>query len=80
MTVLPKSRLSELAVRTIDNEILIYDLQVNKAYHLYETATFVFQHCDGKTTIGELKLKSQYADDLIYLTLDELRKYNLLKE
>lgn len=77
--LLPKARTIELIEQNVDNEHLIYDLQINKAYSLNETSKNVFKACDGETSFDELKIRYQYTDDLIYLALDELRKNDLLE-
>ncbi|MEK7723689.1 MAG: hypothetical protein AAB336_05020, partial [Acidobacteriota bacterium] len=40
----------------------------------------VYQSCDGKTSVDELKKKHEFTDDLIFLALDLLKKENLLDE
>lgn len=80
MTILPKSREAQIVVQEIESEILIYDLNINKAFALNETAATVYRACDGKTSFDELKLKSKFTDEIIFLALDELKKDNLLKE
>jgi Coenzyme PQQ synthesis protein D (PqqD) len=44
----------ELVVERLDGEVLIYDVQRNRAHHLNETAALVFEHCDGQRTVEEL--------------------------
>lgn len=79
MTNLPESRQSDIVVQELESEILIYDLKMNKAFALNKTVATVYRACDGKTSFAELKLKSQFTDEIIYLSLDELKKENLLE-
>src|SRR5271163_4664827 len=41
-------------VEQLMNEVMIYDQKRNKAFCLNHKAAFVWQHCDGATTINEL--------------------------
>lgn len=77
---LPQSRNENIVVQNLENEILIYDLLINKAFCLNQTSAIVYQNCDGITTCDELKSKYKLTDDLIFLTLDKLREQNLLDE
>ncbi|MBX7174564.1 MAG: hypothetical protein K1X72_26555 [Pyrinomonadaceae bacterium] len=79
MTKLPQMRRSEIVVQELESEILIYDLKINKAFALNKTASTVYLACDGKTSFDELKIKSQFTNEIIYLTLDALKKDNLLE-
>jgi hypothetical protein len=72
---LPKIR-ENLLVQDLSNEILIYDLTTNKSYCLNETAKTVFNHCDGVKTFADINL----PEDIIYLSLDQLKKHNLLED
>jgi hypothetical protein len=80
MRILPKARCSEIITQESGAEILLYDLKTNQAIHLNETATFVRQNCDGRTTFESLTKLSggKFNEDLILLTLGELQKHNLL--
>lgn len=82
MNHLPNARKNEIVVQESDKEILIYDLQRHKAIYLNETAAFVWQKCDGKTTFAELQNLSdgRFTDELIWLTLHRLQAENLLQD
>jgi hypothetical protein len=75
---LPLVRFENIVTQTLDTEILIYDLAVNKAFCLNETSAIVYQACNGKTTFAELKTKHLLSDEIIFLALDELKRQNLL--
>ena len=70
---LPQTR-ENLIVQELDNETMVYNLTTDKFYCLNSTAKTVFNACDGKTTIEELKLQSNLPGDVILLSLDEIRK------
>ena len=78
----PKSRTENIVVQNLQGEILLYDLKINKAFCLNETAALVYEHCDGKTSFDELRLKSgkNVSDEVIWLAIEELSKLNLLAE
>lgn len=75
---LPLVRSENLVVQNLDNEILVYDLAINKAFCLNETSVIVYQACNGKTTFEELKAEHSLDDEIIFLALDELKRHNLL--
>lgn len=80
MNNLPLARTAEIVLQELGEEILIYDLKTHKAYNLNETSSIVYRACDGKTAFDELKHKTKFTDDIIFLALDELKKENLLEE
>ena len=81
----PKSRKENLVIQELEGEILIYDLEKNKALCLNETSALVWQTCDGSRTIAGIsdaigkQLNSQINEDLIWLALDQLSKENLIE-
>ncbi len=80
MNKLPKARGNNIVVQELKDETLIYDLKENKAFCLNETAGIVFSACNGRTDFDELKKQSGFSDDLIYLTLDELKRQGLIED
>lgn len=80
MNKLPLARNTDVVVQALGKEILIYDLHTHKAYNLNETSSIVYQACDGKTTFDELKLRTKFSDEIIFLALDELIKEKLVTE
>lgn len=78
--ILPLARTQDVVVQELGEEILVYDLKIHKAFNLNETSSKVYQACDGKTTFEELKRRHKFTDDLIYLTLDQLKDENLIED
>lgn len=76
---LPTARTTEIIEQDLDNELLIYDLRIDKAYTLNETSTKVYLACDGRQTFEDLKRQHKYTDDLIHLALQELNANKLLE-
>ena len=68
------------------DETLVYDLQRQKALCLNQIAAWVWQHCDGQTTIEELAVRMHWeldvpADERVArLALHQLSKAKLLVE
>jgi hypothetical protein len=51
----PKSlNRDQLVIEELGTELMIYDQRRNQAFCLNQKAAFVWQHCDGKTTIAEI--------------------------
>ena len=82
----PVARTSEIVVLEVENETLVYDLKVNEAHCLNETAAFVWKNCDGNNTVTDISnlMASQYRDsisgDFVWLALDQLQERGLLAD
>ena len=50
----PIARKNGLVVQEVPDEVLVYDLDTNKAHCLNKTAAAVWQSCDGKTSVPEI--------------------------
>jgi len=83
--IAPKARKENLVVQESDGEVLIYDLNTNKACCLNETSSLVWQLCDGDKSVSEIsesisrKLNSPANEDFVWLALDQLKKENLIE-
>ena len=73
-------------VQELPDEVLIYDLDRDKAHCLNQTAAFVWKQCDGHTSIEEIgeRFAATFGADvdgaMVRLALDQLEKFNLLNE
>ena len=82
---MPLSRKANIVIQEFENEVLIYDLKINKAFCLNETSHLVWQLCNGINSIADInrklskKLKINFSEDLVWLALDQLKKKNLLE-
>ena len=74
---LPKARTENLLEQNLEKETLIYDLVIDKAFNLNETSTIIYKACGQNMTFDELKQKTKFSDDFIYLALDELKRNKL---
>ena len=83
---LPSMRTANLVVKELSNEILIYDLEKNKAFCLNETARLIMDECDGVKSIDEAaeslnrKLKAGISEEMIWMVIEQLKNANFIKQ
>ena len=81
---IPVARKEGLVVQEMAEEVLVYDLNSNKAHCLNQTAAFVWKSCDGTNSISEItklfemETGASVHEDLIWLAIDQLSEKNLL--
>ncbi|MEP7212210.1 MAG: PqqD family protein [Acidobacteriota bacterium] len=81
----PIARKSGLVVQEVPDEVLVYDLDTNKAHCLNKTAAAVWRSCDGKNSVSDIakniqaELGSTVSDDLVWLAIDQLSENALLE-
>src|SRR5437660_1367121 len=84
-TRVPRARKDQLIVKEVRGDVLVYDLKTYKAHCLNDTAARVWRSCDGRRTVAEIAqrlerdLKSPVDCRVVWLALDQLDKFNLLK-
>lgn len=82
----PIARKDGLVVQEVPGELLVYDLDSDKAHCLNETAAIVWNACDGNTSVSDIAAvvaatsKGEASDDLVWLAIDQLNESNLLDE
>ncbi|HMF55158.1 MAG TPA: PqqD family peptide modification chaperone [Pyrinomonadaceae bacterium] len=82
----PFARKDGLVVRELPDEVLVYDLERDKAHCLNQTAAMVWKHCDGQTSVPEMaqllqkELNAQVDEKFVWFALDQLSKDHLLEE
>jgi hypothetical protein len=59
----------DLAVAELDGESVIYDQREDGLYHLNQSATMVFQLCDGSATTDQIALDIAEVGELPYDTV-----------
>lgn len=80
------ARHQEIVVQEMPDEILVYDLKRHKAHCLNKTAAFIWQHCDGQTSVKELagllgrEAGSPVDEEVVWYALDKLGRAELLEE
>jgi hypothetical protein len=83
-TAKPVARKQGLVIQELPDEVLVYDLDRDRAHCLNATAAFVWQRCDGKNTTGQIArtLGRQFDcavdEKIVWLALDQLGKNHLL--
>lgn len=80
MHKLPIARNTNIVEQESGKEVLIYDLKSHRFFTLNETSAIIYKACNGVTSFADLKSKYKFTDDLIYFTLDELKRHDLLDD
>jgi len=77
----PVARKSGLVVQEMPDEVLVYDLNSNKAHCLNDTAAKVWRACDGNTSVAEIAANFGKGnnEDLVWLAIDQLSESHLLE-
>ena len=81
----PLAREEGLVIERLAEEVLVYDTDRDRAHCLNETAAFVWQRCDGRTTAKEIALllgkqtDANVDEKLVWLALDQLSRNHLLE-
>jgi hypothetical protein len=79
------ARKEGLVIQEMPDEVLVFDLETNKAHCLNETAAFVWKACDGKNSVADItklfgsKSGTSVPEDLVWLALDQLKTKNLIE-
>jgi len=82
----PIARKEGLVIQEMPDEVLVFDLETNKAHCLNETAAFVWKACDGANSVADItKLFGNQSgkpvdETLVWLAIDQLNENNLLAE
>lgn len=83
--VVPRGRKAGLIVKNLNDEVLVYDLERDKAHSLNSSAAFIWKKCNGRRTVGEVaealskEFKVPADEQTVWLALDQLSKFNLLE-
>jgi hypothetical protein len=86
MKTTPRARKEGLLVQELSDEVLVYDLERDKAHCLNPTAALIWKHCDGRTNVSEMagllekSLEMSVDEDVVWCALNQLEKDHLLKE
>lgn len=81
----PHARQNGLVVQEMPDEVLVYDLDSNKAHCLNETAALVWRSCDGKNSVADIVRSFEKSnggkvnEDLVWLAIDQLNENGLLE-
>ena len=81
----PMARQKGLVVQEMPDEVLVYDLDSNKAHCLNQSAALVWKSCDGKNTVSDIVREfetntgGKVSEDLVWLAIDQLNEKGLLE-
>src|SRR4051812_12225102 len=81
----PKARLNGLVVQEMPDEVLVYDLNSNKAHCLNDSAAAIWRACDGANSVTDIvndfekSGKGNVSEDFVWLALDQLQENDLLE-
>ncbi len=80
----PRARREGLVVQTLPDETLVYDLDRDLAHCLNQTATLVWNRCDGSRTTRQIAraisndLNHPVDEKFVWVALDQLSRNHLL--
>jgi hypothetical protein len=75
-----------IIVREIETETLLYDEKTHRAWCLNRSSACIWRLCDGGHTVQQIaeaagrELNAMVNEDLVLLTIEELRQKNLMHE
>ncbi|MGI8919893.1 MAG: PqqD family protein [Pyrinomonadaceae bacterium] len=84
--IVPRARKAGLVVKGLNEEVLVYDLERDRAHSLNQSAAFVWKQCNGRRTVSEVaqamskEFKVPSDEQTVWLALDQLSKFYLLDE
>ena len=80
----PLARKAGLVIQELPDEVLVYDLERDRAHCLNETAAFVWQRCDGRTSTVEIarslgkKINAPVDETVVSFAIDQLGRNHLM--
>ena len=83
--IMPRARKAGLVVKGLNDEVLVYDLERDKAHSLNSSAAFIWKKCNGRRSVAEVaqalsrEFKVPADEQTVWLALDQLSKFNLLE-
>jgi len=80
----PLARKNGLVIQEVPDEVLVYDMESDRAHCLNKTAAAVWRSCDGNNSVSDIsklieaELGNHVSDDLVWLAIDQLSENSLL--
>jgi hypothetical protein len=84
--IVPTAREKGLVIKSLNDEVLVYDLERDKAHALNQSAAFVWKKCNGRRTVTDIaeavskEFKTTPDEQTVWLALEQLSKFNLLNQ
>src|SRR3712207_453692 len=82
----PKARSRNLVIKKLADEVLVYDLETDKAHCLNPSCASVWNHCDGRKTAPEIaatlcaQSREPFTEEVVWLALNQLKRLSLLED
>jgi hypothetical protein len=82
----PDARRERILLEEIGDELVVYDVERHRVHQLNRAAALVWQSCNGRRTVAELKkilqneLNPAADETIVWKALDRLGKARLLRE
>lgn len=80
----PTARQNGLVIQEMPDEVLVYDLDSNKAHCLNQSAAFIWKSCDGAKSVPDIVRefetngRGKVTEDFVWLAIDQLNENGLL--
>ena len=84
--LMPQARSNGIVVEELADEVLIYDLNRDRAHCLNQTAANVWKLCDGKSSPAEIasrlgaELEPAAAQEVVWAAVEQLSRAGLLEK
>jgi len=81
----PRARSKGLVIKRLADEVLVYDLETNRAHCLNTQAALVWNQCNGRKTIREIAVSLEretlepFTEEMVWLALNQLERFSLLQ-
>jgi hypothetical protein len=86
MHTYPKARQTGVVVPEMPEEVLVYDLNTNKAHCLNSSAALVWRSCNGLRSTADIVREFErsglgnVSEDFVWLAIDQLQERDLLED
>lgn len=85
MSTNPMARHKDLVIQDMPDEVLVYDVNTNKAHCLNHSAAFIWKNCNGNNSIADIVRefeadgRGKVSEDFVWLAIDQLYENSLLE-
>ena len=79
MNKIPQARTSGVVVEHLADEVLVYDLERDRAHCLNLAAARVWERCDGKHSVTEIATEVG-NEEAVWMAVEQLSRAGLLEE